>query len=170
MSRYKIQIETGLIGIALCLAIFFWTKGIAVNPENIPNSFQQLPRASSPVEEVLKEMNFELTEARRLIITDPNHIVFITRDGMRRDYRFNHQSLWKNETPVIYGITSFHFEYRNKNGQLLTRANHYQKEIRRIHYLMNFSPHNKMDYANFRIKLKSTPQTDAVQVAMSHPQ
>lgn len=160
MSRYRIQIETGLLGIALCLAIILWTKGRAVNPDYSIHVQQGFSQMSSPVQEVLNEMDQDLKYARLLLITDPDRLVLITLQGQRKEYRYTYQSLWKNEAPVIHNIKSFHFEYRNQNGQLLTRANRYRKEIRRIHYFISLSTPEKTNLTNTRIHIQPVASYD----------
>ena len=159
MSRYKLQIETGLIGLALCLTIILWSNGRALHSDSIFSSSQSISPSMSPVEEILKEMKTELQNASHLLITDPDRLAFVARNGQRQEYRFVCQSLWKNETPLIHGIQSFHFEYRNQHGQLLSRASLYKDQIRRINYFMNVSTPQKTDLTNARIQLLAVADT-----------
>ena len=153
MSRYKLQIETGLIGLALCLTIVLWSHGRALNSDASRPSRQLFSPTPSPVDVILSEMKLEVQNARQLLVTDPDRLVLIARDGQRHEYRFFCQSLWKNDMPLIHGIESFHFEYRNQNGQMLTRANLYKNRIRRINYFMHVSTPQKSDLTNTRIQL-----------------
>ena len=165
MSRYKIQIETGLLGVALCLTIFFWSNGRAFNLTSASQSNRSFCLCVASVDEILSEMNQELKTAEHLLITEPDHLAFLTDDGVRKSYRFVNRSLWKNQMPLIHEISTFHFEYRNRYGQLLSRATRDRDQIYRIQYVMHLP---SRDFTKTCIKLSSANhQRENVQLAMA---
>lgn len=82
----------------------------------------------------IRKLNTELEQSRRIISLDSDQIHFITKEGMACRYQYLHEALWRNEHVVLTNLCSFHFEYRDHAGMLLTESPRNLPFVRTVGY------------------------------------
>ena len=129
--------KTGLIAVPwviLCLALWLVLPG---RPEAKSWSIKGYGGKLRPV--VVKELgklNQDLKDIQFIIKAGPEKIVCMGRYNQISEYLFVDGALWHDSSPVISGVSSFHFEYRDRYGNLLTMVERNLSSIETIGYTL----------------------------------
>ncbi len=91
---------------------------------NAGTSFIGIGASGLPIEvrPALQEITGNLAETGRIETARPRRITIVNKAGTRRTYWFDHETVWRDGDPVIGNVLSFHFEYRDRWGNLLTQG------------------------------------------------
>jgi len=84
----------------------------------------------------LGELNQDLKDIQCIIKAGPEEIVCMSRYNQISEYLFVDGALWHDSFPVIAGVKSFHFEYRDRYGNLLTMVERNLSSIETIGYTL----------------------------------
>jgi hypothetical protein len=74
------------------------------------------------VQSIFQGITGDLAEANNIETAKPRRISIVDKAGTKRIYWFNHETVWRDGDPVISHVRSFHFEYRDQWGNLLTQS------------------------------------------------
>lgn len=110
----------GLI-ILLFVGFFIWLGNKNINDNDIK------PREEYFVTEqnrVLSVLENDIEHITRIICAESDHLSLLTSANNIIDYKYEYEAIWYNGIPLIKGVKSFHFEYRDTYGNLLTHLNH----------------------------------------------
>jgi hypothetical protein len=91
---------------------------------NAGTSFIGIGASGLPVEvrPALQEITGDLAETGKIETARPRCITIVNKSGTRRTYWFDHETVWCDGHLVIGNVRSFHFEYRDRWGNLLTQG------------------------------------------------
>jgi hypothetical protein len=152
MSRTIVKIETGLAGMALMLAVIFWSSVHADSASRKRIFF--LGRPISPhTAEILSAMKLEMREISRLLVAEPGCLMFETKQGDILKYHFDCQALWRNDIPVIPELESFHFEFRDLAGNLMQPDGESFNRIHSIFFMMKLNVKKRPVFTDGRVYL-----------------
>jgi hypothetical protein len=84
----------------------------------------------------LQSMNADLAQARKIVRSDSDQIVFISTDEKSNHYEYSHGTLWRNDSPCLLQVHAFHFEYRDKYGNLLTPCSNHLESVETVAYVI----------------------------------
>lgn len=155
MSRTAVKIETGLFGLALILAIIFWSTGFADNSNQTDVRYYG-GQISPRMLQLLQYMREEIGNVSKIMIAEPNRIIFMNKAGETVKYHYAYQTLWRNDYPLILDIQNFHFEYRNQAGHSLGIYKQELTDVNDVLFVMQFKKQNKNVIANGRIHIRPT--------------
>ncbi|MBN2417188.1 hypothetical protein JXO52_15225 [bacterium] len=97
----------------------------------------------------LAGMNEQLRSVRRVCIAGRERIVITGADSVTREYIVKNGVLWANSDPLVTDVCFFHFEYRDRFGNLIVRPEKDREEIESIAYILSFKADPGMINAHF---------------------
>lgn len=152
----KRHLDIWIIGSMLCVGLFLWMGNRSSSPSDpspIKSYGGDLPgRIQTPLE----GLNEDLNNVCHIVTARPGGILFITDHGKEKQYRYAYETLWVNDLPVISNIKAFHFEYRDKRGNLLIRAQKNPTAIVSVAYTMRIEIREREILINSRVKIPSS--------------
>ena len=160
-SPIKRHYDIFIIGSILCFGFFLWMGNRSPSrsdPSPIKSYGGDLP---SRIQASLEGLNEDLNNARHIVTAQREGILFITNQGKEKKYSYAYETLWGNDLPVISSIKAFHFEYRDKRGNLLVRAQKNTVAIKSITYTIRIEIHEKEILINSRVKIPSNRLTQS---------
>jgi hypothetical protein len=138
MSRRRIQIETGLIGAFILLALCFWTSDHANSQERHRLRFYG-GEGSDHMVQCLEKLHVEIEHIACLHLARPDNLVFENETGEVCEYSFAYNTLWRNQHPILSNIQDFHFEYRNQSGEYgMVESAEDRLKIRLVMFVLRF--------------------------------
>lgn len=90
------------------------------------------------VSRALEQMVSDFAQARRVLQANSDQVFFMDLRGRPKAYRFAHETLWMNEKPLITGVRSFHFEFRDEWGNLRTNITRESSSVTSIGYTIRY--------------------------------
>jgi len=81
--------------------------------------------------------------AYHIVTAQSDRLIVASDQQALQTYSFNFQAIWNNNSPVITGVRAFHFEYRDRWGNLLTRAENRLSDVETVAYTMRLEVENK---------------------------
>ena len=110
---------------------------------------------SPKVMRILDQMNEDLEKSRSILTADASMIRFLDRGEDLKEYSFAYGALWLNDFPVISGIRSFHFEYRDGSGNRLMRIENDVSSIETVAYTLHITTHDSDVITSSKIKISA---------------
>lgn len=151
-NTHKLR-NVAFVGGTLFLALFVWMGNRAVDEADTQSLKGYGGRLSQKVMTALERMNSDLEHAKEIVIAGPRLFLFIDGSEELKEYRFDYETLWCNDFPIISGIRAFHFEYRDDGGNLLTRPDKYLSFVESVAYTIRVSQNKKDVLTNYRAKM-----------------
>jgi len=107
----------GLI-ILLMVGFFLWLG----NKKMDDNYIEKINKCYVPSGQnhILTTMEESMKNMTRIICARSDYISLLTSDNNIINYRYEYEAIWYNDNPLMRGVKSFHFEFRDKYGILLT--------------------------------------------------
>jgi hypothetical protein len=148
-----------VFGVALSISLF-WMENRAESSSG--GLFQPAESSSlkgyggnlpAEVQSVIQEMAGNLAQAQRIETAQPRCIEITDKTGTRRTYGFDHDAVWRDGNPVIGNVRSFHFEYRDQWGNLLTRSDSDPGSIRSVGLAIRITDHGRDIAASIKVAL-----------------
>lgn len=102
---------------------------------------------------VLKILENDIQTARSILSAEVDRIVILGRDDSRKMYRIANGILWFNGDPVLSGIESFHFEYRDAHENLLKPGSRRIRAVHTVSYIVVWDQDARNRHVNTRIVL-----------------
>jgi hypothetical protein len=133
-ARARHHIEFGFAGIAAVIVLVMLRSNLAAErtgPEAIHCYGGRLPASDRSA---LESLNHELRNALDVENIEARGIRILCRSGKTREYRLVGGSLQADGEPVLRGIRSFHFEFRDCGGGLLTLRSQNCGYVRSVGY------------------------------------
>ncbi len=102
------------------------------------NDFDTIEKycVSEQYSSIVYTMSEDLKHMKRIICAKPDQLSILSLDNDIIDYTYAYEALWYNGVPLIRGVKSFYFEYRDDYGNLLAHFNHNYKSIETIGYII----------------------------------
>ncbi|MFO7891989.1 MAG: hypothetical protein R6V04_16805 [bacterium] len=124
---------SGLI-ILLIIGFFVWmgNKGIDNNHFDKINYSSESTRKNS----MLLKMEKDFESIDRILYATSDHLSIFTTDNEIVNYKYEHEAIWHNGEPLIREVKSFHFEYRDIYGNLLTHFTRNYTSIETIGFIV----------------------------------
>jgi len=128
--------KTDIIGliILLCIGLFLWLGNRSIDNNGVDSLDHY--RVSKQNSIILPKIRMDLEHMDRIINAQSDYLSILTFDDNIIDYKYEYETIWYNGDPLITGVKSFHFEYRDIYGNLLTHFNQDYKSITTIGYLI----------------------------------
>ena len=153
MSRRRIQIETGLLGAFILLALCFWTSDHANSQDSHRLRFYG-GEGSGHMVQCLEQLHTEIEHIAVLHLARPDNLVFENKTGEICEYSFAYNTLWRNRHPILSNIQDFHFEYRNLSGEYsLVESTEDRLKIRQVMFVLRFYSDGQEILANDRMEI-----------------
>jgi len=121
----------GLI-ILLCIGLFVWLGNKSIDNNDTIDYYIDTKKGSC----IFPSIEMDLAHMDRIVKAESDYLSILTFDNEIVDYKYEYETIWYNGDPLIRGITSFHFEYRDIYGNLLTHFNQDYKSVTTIGYLI----------------------------------
>ena len=137
-SIIKIIVAAVLVGI-----LSYFTSGVLLSESRMESS-RRLPRV---VSHNLERMESDIQQASAIIELADNYLLMLDNEGEYQEYSFESGILWKNGSSYIHRVQSFHFEYRDCYGYMLSRPANQRKSLKTVCYVISLE--------NFRRPLRS---------------
>ncbi len=122
-----------LIGVVLGVSVL-WMENLANNQTETRSCHGYGGRLMPDVRIVLGQMENDVIHARNLLQAQPNRLSFVGAQGKIRTYRFAHETVWQDDEPLVSNVRSFHFEFRDQWGNLMTQYENDSAGIETIGY------------------------------------
>ena len=153
MSRRRIQIETGLLGVFILLVFGFWTSDHANSQDSHRLRFYG-GEGSDHMVQCLEQLHTEIEHIAALYLAKPDNLVFENKTGEICEYSFAYNTLWRNQHPILSNIQDFHFEYRNQAGEYsIVESTEERLKIRQIMFVLRFYNDGQEILANDRMEI-----------------
>jgi hypothetical protein len=137
--RQHTFIMAGIFVFCACV----WMSLRALNHPNLTPVQSYGGELPDNVQNVLDRMSTDLMQAHHIITAQSDRLIVASDQQAIQTYSFNFQTIWKNDSPVITGVRAFHFEYRDRKGNLLTRAEKYLSDVETVAYTMRLEVEDK---------------------------
>jgi len=147
--------EVVLLGGALFLGLFVWMGSRLLGKTDSTSIQGYGGKLSTKVVTVLERMNEDLRSARGILAAQPGRIRFIDKAQNTKEYSFAYGTLWCNDFPVISDVRAFHFEYRDSDGNLLTRAGENLSAVETVAYTIRVAENETDVLTSSRIRIPS---------------
>ena len=149
------RFDAAVLGIIALLIFLLWGSGLDVsgkNPESIRSFGGDLPKKARYV---LEDMNEEIRNTFEIVSAYPHQLVFKKYQKKTGKYSYNHGSIWKNDSPLLTGISAFHFEYRDRWGNLITRTDKSISSIETVNYTIRIKVDGDDVLAGSRVQIQN---------------
>ncbi len=153
--RTKHRIEFGFAGILLILALLLVRGNRAEGRTEAGAVHCYGGRLSTEALSSLEVLNHDLREACDVLEMGTQQVKIADEKGAVREYQFLDSTLWREGQPLMSGIGSFCFEFRDEWGNLLTVRRQNCDGVQSIGY-------------TFRIQSRSTEIFVRSQKGISH--
>ncbi len=142
MRLYKYW-KTDVIGLIvfLFIALFVWLGNRSIDNSDIGSPDHNKVSKKNSV--ILPNIRMDIEHMDRIINAKSDYLSILTFDNYIIDYKYEYETIWYNGDPIISGVKSFHFEYRDIYGNLLTHFNQDYKSITTIGYLIRKKDNRK---------------------------
>lgn len=147
MSRKaKHRIEAGMISLIAFSLCLIWKENRAIDPQ-APSVIHWYGKSNSTqTVNGITQLHQDLENIQDVLDMETHRLRIRTRNGEVTEYRFYNTVLWKDLEPLVPDVKTFHFEYRDEKGNLLTCRPQYRNRIHRIEYTLSLT--NSNVYAN----------------------
>ncbi|MBN2200837.1 hypothetical protein JW777_02670 [bacterium] len=135
-NRVRHQIEFGFVGMAAVGLFVLMRVNLAAERAESETLYCYGGRLSVSDRSALESLNNDLRYASDVEDIDSRGIRIRCRSGEIREYRLTGATLRMDGEPVLRGIRSFHFEYRDRGGSLLTLRSQNLGYVRSVGYLI----------------------------------
>lgn len=133
-SRARHRMEFGFAGIAAAGLFVLLRVNLAAERADLDVIHCYGGRLSASDRSVIESLNVDLRHASDVEDIDSRGIRIRGRSGKTREYRMTGATLRMDGEPVLRGIRSFHFEYRDCAGGLLTLRSQNLGYVRSVGY------------------------------------
>ena len=140
--RMKLRIEFGFAGAVLAVLFLFLRGNLAEGRTETSAVRSYGGRLSNMERSALEAMNLDLHDASDVLGIGSQRIRIIDRTGEVKEYRFDDAILWRNQEPLMDGLASFHFEFRDGAGNLLTTRNRNCGSVQSVGYALRIGNRN----------------------------
>ncbi|HHS13327.1 MAG TPA: hypothetical protein ENN03_06105 [bacterium] len=117
---------------------------------------------------VLKTMENDIRTARAVLSAELGQIVILGQDNSRKVYRITNGILWLDGKPVLSGIDSFHFEYRDAHENLLKKEGRLTRAVHTVSYILVWEQDNRNRHVNSRIVLNDPDSRESSKVVWAY--
>ncbi|MDM7926763.1 MAG: hypothetical protein QUS35_12175 [bacterium] len=135
-SRARHRMEFGFAGIAAAGLFVLLRVNLAAERADLDAIHCYGGRLSASDRSALESLNSDLHHASDVEDIDSRGIRIRRRSGEIREYRLTGETLRMDGEPVLRGIRSFHFEYRDCAGGLLTLRSQNLGHVRSVGYVI----------------------------------
>jgi len=167
-SRMIIKRLIPIIVVSLVIAFMSQMEGLGGNRPG-GNPFVQNGKLTRRAIFHLTQLNQHLDTDNVIVRAESGLISIQDQNDIIREYRIKDGILWVDKNPVLDGISFFHFEYRDKYGNLLTRPHQSLKDIKVIAYTVKVRSRDEDIYTRFRTIRHAADQVQEVKLAVSIP-
>ncbi len=155
MLKNKWQKNIFMRGTILFLCILVWVGSRTQDRTSAPLMKSYGGSLPSQVQLQFRMMNDDLNDMKCIVLAQSNRILFIDQDDHMVEFRYAYQALWRNQTPIVFDVYAFHFEYRNQSGALLTQVNKVLNSIEIVGYTVHISSKEKDILSSGKVALSS---------------
>ena len=125
----------------LCACLWMSLRALShPNPTPVSSYGGKLP---DKVQNVLDRMSANLTQAHHIVTAKSDRLIVAVDQQTVQKYSFDFHTIWNNDYPVITGVRAFHFEYRDRRGNLLTRTEKRLSDVETVAYTIRLEVENK---------------------------
>ena len=142
MKKYW-KLDLLLLSLILIVGIVLWPGARGVSRDVSSNLKGYGGRLTSGAQSVLLQMNNDLRDMKRCVQVHPQKIVLVDQNKKIKTYSYAYGTLWCDEEPIMTGVRSFFFEYRNAWGYLLPRASHNLQSVESVGYTVRVRSNGK---------------------------
>lgn len=108
----------------------------------------------------LRRMVQDLGLANRIVQAQPNALSFTGPSGESRTYRFDGETLWQNDNPIVSDVCAFHFEYRDQWGNLLMQGGNDPRSIETVGYAIRIRRHRREIASGSKVEVSQNHAAD----------
>lgn len=132
LKYWKIDI-CGLI-ILLIIGCFVWLGNKKIDG----NNFHIINHSclSNQKNNMLEKLKNDFAFMDQILYASSNYLSILTSNNGIINYKYEHGAIWYNDEPLINRVKSFHFEYRDSYGNLLTNFKQNYISIETIGYII----------------------------------
>ena len=142
--------------LALVLTGFFMKPGNSGVKTESPHCIRTYGgKLSAKTLRILESMNKDLGQVKRIMRADSNRLVFMSNDANKKQVRYSYGSLWLDDSPCLPNVHAFHFEYRDKYGNLLTRYNGHLQSVETVAYVIRFGKNRNHVTTSYETRIRS---------------
>lgn len=172
MNRIKRPRRDLLIMVGfLCIGVFLWMGNKTVYRSSDESIHSIGGSLSATSQRILRRMNQDIVNAQYLISAESDHITFLCDDKGTREYSFAYQTIWRNEFPLMGSVKSFHFEYRDSRGNLISRPTENLESVDVVSYTLCLVHGEKDVFVNYRLNIPCVgmpPSYDRTGIEVAH--
>jgi hypothetical protein len=117
-------------------------------------------RMPDEVGTALKRMVDDVGSAYRIVQAEVNVLSVTGPSGEIRTYRFDGETLWQNDNPMVSGVCAFHFEYRDQWGNLLTQGGNDTRSIETVGYAIRILRHRREIASGSKVEVTQNHASD----------
>jgi hypothetical protein len=138
-NRIRHRIEFGFAGTALVILLVLLRVNLAAERAGTGAIHCYGGRLSDTDRSALESLNKDLLNAADVVNIEAQGIRILGRSGKTSEYRMFRGTLCLNGEPVLDGIRSFYFEFRDGEGCLLTLRSQNCGYVRSVGYTFRMS-------------------------------
>ena len=173
MFKKKWQKNTFMRGEILLLCILVWVGSRTQDRTSTPSLKSYGGPLPANVQLQFGMMNDDLKYIKRIVHAQSDRILFIDQHDRTVEYRYAYQALWCNQTPIVFDVRAFHFEYRNQSGTLLTQTKKVLNSIEIVGYTVHILSEKKDILSSGKVALSSLNKDNQLlsgnQMALAFP-
>jgi hypothetical protein len=134
--RARHRIEFGFAGTAAVILLVLLRVNLAAERVSTDTIHCYGGRLSEADRSALESLNDDLRNASDVESIEAQGIRILSRSGKLKEYRLIRGALRRDGEPVLKGIRSFHFEFRDGGGGLLTLRRQNCGYVRSVGYTL----------------------------------
>ena len=157
--KKRLKFEMFILCVSLLFFALYWTDSKSTGQLKAASIQGCGGRLSQNMHQTLKTLNHDLRNVKRILVAKPHQILFINNENQIEDYSYAYQEIMYNNNAVASNIVDFHFEFRDRGGNLLTRCQRNLPDIVTVGYTIGIQKQKQIIYAYSKVSLSFLDDT-----------